>query len=160
MTPEFLRASLSSDLLQAEHSLQVSLPLDCPGDTRYVLSHRLKQLEADPAIQPWLLRAMTVLETGELIGHIGFHDAPEADRAELGFTVFSAFRRQGYAREATLALMHWARQTHQVTKFIMCIRPDNFASQALAAQLGFVRTGSQLDEDDCMEEIQELRSMT
>lgn len=165
MTPVFLRASLESSLQEAEQSLQVSLPSDWPGDSRDFLSLRLKQLEAEPALQPWLLRAMALRETNAMIGHIGFHAAPGAEYlrkfspggVEFGFTVFPAFRRQGYAREASLALMRWARQIHRVTKFVMSIRPDNNASQALAAQLGFVRIGSHLDDVDGLEDVLELR---
>jgi len=98
-----------------------------------------------------------------MVGHIGFHAAPGAEyfrpfspgAVEFGFTVFPDFRRQGYAREASLALMRWARQTHQVTKFVLSIRPDNAISQALAAQLGFVRVGTHLDEIDGLEDVLE-----
>jgi GNAT superfamily N-acetyltransferase len=76
---------------------------------------------------------------------------------EFGFTVFPSFRRQGYAREASLAMMRWARQTHGVIRFILSIRPDNTASQALAAQLGFVRIGSHIDEVDGLEDVLEYR---
>ena len=75
--------------------------------------------------------------------------------AEFGYTVFPPYRRRGYAREASIALMDWARQTHGVTRFIVSIRPDNVASQALAASLGFVRIGSHLDEVDGLEDILE-----
>jgi ribosomal-protein-alanine N-acetyltransferase len=215
MTPAFLRASLECNLHEAEQLLQLSLPAEWPEEHTDVLSLRLKQLEAEPALQPWLLRPMVMRETGVMVGHIGFHTAPGAEylrafcpetsvgtsrcdvparepaggtiaplnaartaqravpttvrtarrdsnrkdsgAVEFGFTVFPDFRRQGYAREASLALMHWARQTHGVTKFILSIRPDNTASQALAARLGFVRIGSHLDEVDGLEDVLECK---
>src|SRR5215475_6522592 len=67
---------------------------------------------------------------------------------EYGYTVFSPFRRQGYAREACEALMRWAYQEHQVKRFVVSIRPDNLPSRRLAEQLGFQRIGSQVDEVD------------
>lgn len=99
-----------------------------------------------------------------MIGHIGFHTAPGAEylrswspgAVEFGFGVFSPYRRQGYAREASLALMRWAHSVHGVKKFVVSIGPDNIASQALAAQLGFNRIGSQMDELDGVEDILEL----
>ena len=53
--------------------------------------------------------------------------------------------------------MRWAHQVHGVTRFVLSIRPDNTASQALAAGLGFVRIGSHIDEVDGLEDILEHR---
>jgi hypothetical protein len=66
-----------------------------------------------------------------MIGHIGCHTAPNAEylraiapgAVEFGFTVFPDFRRQGYAREASVALMTWAHQTHGVSRFVLSIPP-------------------------------------
>src|SRR5262245_60823926 len=79
MTPAFLRASLGWNVREAEQLLQLSLPAEWPGEHTDVLSLRLKQLEADPALQPWLLRAMALRGTGVMVGTIGFHTAPGAD---------------------------------------------------------------------------------
>jgi RimJ/RimL family protein N-acetyltransferase len=165
MTPAFMRASLNHNIHEAEQHLQLSLPEGWPEERADLLSLRLKQLEDDPALQPWLLRAMALRGSGIMVGHIGFHTAPGADylrpfspgAAEFGFSVFPFFRRQGYAREASVALMRWARQAHNVRSFVMTIRPDNLASQALAAQLGFVRIASHIDEVDGLEDILEYR---
>ena len=165
MTPAFLRLSLERNLHEAERELRLSLPADWPGESSDVVSLRLKALEEDPALQPWLLRVMTPRGTGVMAGYIGFHTAPDAEYlrrdvpggVEFGFTVFPAFRRQGYAREASIALMRWARQTQGVKSFAMTIRPDNHPSQALAAQLGFVRIGSHIDEVDGLEDILEYK---
>lgn len=165
MTPAFMRASLKHSVLEASRHMQLTLPEGWPGEYTNVLSLRLKQLEDDPAYQPWSLRAMALRGAGIMVGHIGFHTAPGADyllpyspgAVEFGFCVYPSFRRQGYAREASVALMGWARQAHKVRSFVMTIRPDNLASQALAAQLGFVRIGSHIDEVDGLEDILECR---
>ena len=161
MTPPFLRASLEGKLLDAERELRLLLPKDWPGKTAKALSLRLKAIEEEPAIQPWLLRAMVRRGTGVMVGYIGFHAAPDAEYlrpyvpggVEMGFTVFPAFRRQGFAREASTALIRWAMDTRGVTSFALTIRPDNRPSQALAAQLGFVRIGSHMDEVVGLEDI-------
>jgi RimJ/RimL family protein N-acetyltransferase len=165
MTPEFLRASLAGNLRAAERLVGLSLPEDWP-DCPAFLALRLGQIEADAAVQPWLVRAIGLRSTRTMVGHIGFHTAPGAEylaaispgAAEFGYTVFAPFRRQGYAREAALGLMQWAREEHHVPAFIMSISPDNLPSQALAAQLGFVKIGSHIDEVDGLEEILELRA--
>ncbi|MDP1592098.1 MAG: GNAT family protein [Prosthecobacter sp.] len=164
LTPMFLRAMLQQDLAEAERTLGCPLP-DGLLDSTDVMALRLEQLEADPSLQPWLLRALVLREHRVMVGYIGFHTAPDAEYlqpyapggVEFGFTVYPPFLRQGYAREASKALMNWAHQVHGVTRFVMTIRPDNVASQALAAGLGFVRIGSHIDEVDGLEDILEHR---
>jgi RimJ/RimL family protein N-acetyltransferase len=163
MTPEVLRLSLDGDTAGASRLLQISLPEDWPGEHAWKFELRLKQLENDPTLQPWLVRAMRLRETGVMVGLIGFHGKPgvdypcpvTADAAELGFRVFPEYRRKGFAREAAVALMRWAAVQQGVADFVMTIRPDNVASQALARGLGFVRRGFHIDEIDGEEDVLE-----
>ena len=164
MTAEFLRASLAGDLKEAEQIIGLSLPESWPEHPS-AAQRRLKQLESDASVQPWLTRAIALRTSRAMIGNIGFHAAPGTDAileavspgaAEFGYTVHAEFRRQGYAEEAARALMAWARQAHGVTTFILSIGPDNAPSQALAAKLGFVKIGEQIDEVDGLEEILQL----
>lgn len=160
MTPAFLRASLAGDLREAEEQIRATLPADWPC-IRDVLLLRLQQLEADPTLQPWLLRAISLRECRTIIGYIGFHSAPgpeylrlwSPDAVEFGFAIFPAHRRQGYAAEASRALMQWAHHVHGVTRFVMTIDPNNLPSQNLAASLGFKRIGSHVDEEDGIEDV-------
>lgn len=69
---------------------------------------------------------------------------------------FAPFRRQGYATEACAALMDWAQQ-QGVTRFILSISPQNEPSLRIAAHFGFVKVGSQIDEEDGIEDIYERR---
>jgi [ribosomal protein S5]-alanine N-acetyltransferase len=160
MTPAFLRASLSGDLAEAQGHVGLTLPRTWP-DIQAVLALRLEQLELDPTSQPWLLRAIGLRSNGEMVGHIGFHTSPGPDYleqwspggVELGFTIFPPHRRKGYAREASLALMQWARERHDVTSFVVTISPSNGPSLALASGLGFVRIGARIDEVDGPEDV-------
>jgi ribosomal-protein-alanine N-acetyltransferase len=161
MTPAFLHTSLAGDACRAEELLSASLPMEWPGDYVNTLSKRLGQLEIDRSLQPWLLRAMVLRGSGVAVGHIGFHTAPgpedlrqfSADAVEFGYTVYPTYRRQGYAREAAVALMRWATESHDVQNFVLSIRPDNIASQALSAKLGFRRIGSHVDDVDGVEDV-------
>jgi RimJ/RimL family protein N-acetyltransferase len=125
-----------------------------------VLALRLDQLDRDPTLQPWLLRAMA-LRSGEMVGHIGFHTSPGAEYlepwrprgVEFGFTVYAPHRRRGYAREASLALMDWAHREHGARHFVLTISPDNLPSQRLAAGRGFSHIGEHIDELDGIEHI-------
>lgn len=96
-----------------------------------------------------------------MIGHIGFHDRPDADylrdlapgSVEFGYSVFAPFRRQGYAAEACAALMEWARQEHHVARFVVSISPENTPSLRIADHFGFRKIGSHVDEEDGPEDI-------
>jgi [ribosomal protein S5]-alanine N-acetyltransferase len=164
LTPEFLRAGLERNLAGAGRSGGFSVPADLL-DCADVMSLRLSQLEVDPALQPWLLRGMVLRKEAIMIGHIGFHTGPGPEylrafapgAVEFGFEVYPTFRRQGYAREASLALMRWAKEIQGVNHFVLSIRPDNVPSQSLAASLGFVRIGSHMDEVDGVEDLLELK---
>jgi [ribosomal protein S5]-alanine N-acetyltransferase len=160
MTPAFLRASLDGEAAAAEAELGAKLPHMWPDD-RSLLILRLEQLQAAPALQPWLLRAITLRGSREMVGYIGFHTAPGAaylepwspGGVEFGFSVFPAHRRNGYARESASALMRWAREDHGVGSFVVTIGPRNHASVSLAAALGFVRVGSHVDDVDGPEDV-------
>jgi len=156
----FLRASVAGDRDQAAAELGAILPTDWPTypDTFQL---RQLQLEADPSLQPWLLRGIVLRATRQLVGHIGFHTGPNPEYLreiapggiELGYTVLEPFRRHGFATEAAIGLMHWARAQHGIHRFVVSIRPDNLPSLAMATKLGFTRSGEHLDEVDGLEHV-------
>lgn len=75
---------------------------------------------------------------------------------EVGYAVDPAFRRQGYARAALVALLKWAREDAAIHKVRASIAPDNLASLALVSQYGFVKVGEQWDDEDGLEVIFEV----
>lgn len=160
MTVAFLQASLDGRHQAAEEILGATLPANWP-DNPDVLTLRLQQLQSDPSLQPWLLRAICHLEGHHVIGHIGFHSAPAPDylkewlpgAVEFGFAVFSKYRRQGYASEAAAAVIKWAYREHSTTKFVLTIAPDNTPSRRIAARLGFIHIGVHEDPVDGTEDV-------
>ena len=160
MSLQFLEASLLGDSKRASECLGATLPIGWP-DVPDLLRMRKAQLERDPGAQPWLLRAICDRSSRTMVGHIGFHTRPAPDYLdeympggiELGFSVFEGSRRQGYAREAAIGLMNWARDTHGIVKFVLSISPGNAASQNLARSLGFRRVGSHPDDVDGEEDV-------
>lgn len=165
MTPAFLQASLDGDLAACEARIGLDIPADWLNKTG-VMRRRLTQLQADPTLQPWLIRAVSLRQERVMVGYIGFHDQPGAaylnelapGGAEFGYTIFPRFRRNGYAREASLALMQWAHTEHGVTRFVVSISPTNTPSLNLAHQLGFTKIGAHIDEEDGPEDIFELKA--
>ncbi len=158
LSPTFIDALLEGRCAEAEEAGQISLADAWPDepDIRF-LRMRLEQMRAAPAAQEWLVRAMVLPPSREMIGHIGFHGPPEViGRAELGYAVFPSHRRSGYAVEAVLGMMDWAHREHGVERFFVSISPKNAASLAMAAKLGFSLIGEQMDEEDGLEYVFEL----
>ena len=158
MSPEFMHASMEGDLERAARLIGAALPAGWPGRTERAMRYRLAQLEVDPSVQPWLLRAVVLREPRRsVVGHIGFHAEPDARRAvEVGYTTEPAYRRQGYAEESVRALFWWAEQEHGIRHFVASVGPGNDASLGLVRKLGFRQTGTQWDDEDGEELVFEL----
>jgi RimJ/RimL family protein N-acetyltransferase len=150
MSPRFIEASLAGRLDEAATAIGASLPEWWPDDeARRRLIMRRKQMRRDPRAAEWLLRAMVRRDGDAVVGIINFHGPPDGrNRAELGYTVFETYRRQGHASEAAVAIMRWARTERGVETFVVSISPENQPSLRLAEKLGFVRTGSHIDDED------------
>ena len=152
--PDVVTALLEGRRFDAEAALDASIPDDWPDerDARF-LRFRLEQMQSDPASQPWLVRALVLDETANVVGHAGFHGPPGTngpgvpEAVEVGYTIFDRFRRSGYATEAVRALAAWARE-QGITTVLASVAPDNEASLAIVRRLGFVEVGEQLDEED------------
>lgn len=145
------------------------MPSNCLGlripddwfDESDLMEIRRADLRTNPELQPWLLRAIGLRSEERMVGHIGFHTQPDPaylrDLApggiEFGYTVFPAFRRQGYATEAAEALMSWAHHERGVSRFVVSISPTNTPLLRLAHKFGFKQIGSHVDEEDGPEDI-------
>jgi len=153
-----LEAMLAGDLVAAAGILRCHIPPDL-SLKHLPAARRLRQMREDPTVQQWLLRAMVDQASGTMVGHIGFHSSPRPedladiapDGVELGYTVYESFRRQKYATEAAIALMHWAYAQYDQRCFVLSISPQNVASTAMAESLRFTRCGSKIDEEDGLE---------
>lgn len=164
MSAEFHEASLAGDRARMEALLGASVPADWREDGFARLF--LTKLREDPRLAPWLARALVLRSERRMLGHAGFHSAPAPNYLaqylpggiELGYTVFASERRRGYAREAVVALMEFARREHPtLTGFVASISPDNGPSLALVRGLGFAKIGEYDDPEDGLEHVYGLR---
>lgn len=125
---------------------------------------RLADLAIDPDYASWSVRALVRKEDRRMVGHAGFHTRPSPaylepyarDGVEVGYAVYPAFRRCGYAREALVALLRWAHVEHAVPRFVASVRPDNLASCSLLSAAGFFRIASFIDDVDGLEYVMRL----
>ncbi len=115
---------------------------------------RLQDIAADARAADWVARAAVAEPEGVVVGHGGFHGPPdEQGVVEVGYSVDPAFRRRGYARAMLRALLDRADADPAVTAVRASIRPDNVASRATIAGLGFKKVGEQWDPEDGLEDV-------
>jgi RimJ/RimL family protein N-acetyltransferase len=151
MSLAFMQALVAGDLATATLEMGADLPADLAEDLHNFLHYRIHSLEADPSIRPWLGRGIIWSHPSgrlELIGTIGFHNAPdETGRVEIGYRIVPAFRRRGIATECVRALLAWA-ETQGVHRFRASVAPANVASLAIIRSFGFHQVGVQMDDID------------
>ena len=151
----WLSPQLIEAILAGRHAeLGFTVPDGWPdAHDRRFLAYRLRQMGSDEALGRWLVRGIVLPETRELIGHVGFHGPPginslkAPDAVEVGYTVFPEHRRKGYATEAVVALLDWARG-EGIHRFVASVGPGNEPSLAIVRRLGFVEVGRHWDDED------------
>jgi RimJ/RimL family protein N-acetyltransferase len=155
MTLELMEALQRGDRESAQQMVGYRIPKDWPQGMESVLRFRIAIARAQPETLPLLLRAMVLRTDPEVVvGRIGFHGpSDDTGMLEIGYEVFPAHRRQGYAQEAVLAMFRWAQRDPAVRRFRATISPGNEPSRRLVAGLGFTEVGTQWDEEDGEETI-------
>jgi ribosomal-protein-alanine N-acetyltransferase len=167
LKPAAVAHLIQGDRAGAEKIIGATLPAEFPtfGDLAGFLPIQLDRMRESPDRRDWMARLMVSKRHGknheksdEIIGHCGFHGPPDViGRAEIGYTVFTAHRRQGYAKEAAGALVEWAFAQGQREVFAT-VAPNNQPSLAVVRSLGFIQVGTQDDEVDGLELVFAVRS--
>jgi len=152
MSKALLDALVADDRDAVARLAPYNVPDDFPtDDQREFLRFRRDQLADDPARYPWSVRAIVLRGERRMVGFVNFHGAPgvndrnEPGAVELGWTVFGAEQRRGYATETAVALMAWATREYGVRDFISSTTPENAASLRVHDKLGFRRTGEVIE---------------
>ncbi len=131
------------DRSQLGRLLAAQVPDDWPNDdVLSMLSQDAVLLEAEPHRSEWSYLA---IHTGErvLIGDIGFHAPPDVNGSiEIGYDILAAYRRQGYAVEATTALLNWAFHQPEVRYVVAECLMGNIASIRVLEKLGLHRVST------------------
>jgi RimJ/RimL family protein N-acetyltransferase len=156
---EALQATIADDKALVEELLQLKVHDEWLAES-WVAGLRFEQWQQNPEYGPWSIRAIALRGTGEMVGYINAHAAPQPgfmegkapNGIEIGYLIFSPWRGRGIAYEAITAFNAWAR-AHGVDSVVLSISPENEASLALAAKLGASKIGSHIDERDGPEDI-------
>lgn len=90
-----------------------------------------------PTPGDWFQAAVTLTETGETVGDVVAFLTPNGRTAEIGYTLDSAARGNGYATEAAAALIDHLVHVTGVHRLEASTHPDNVASNRVLERLGF-----------------------
>jgi len=83
------------------------------------------------------LWAVELLSSSERIGMCGLIRRDSLPHPDLGFAFLARHHGRGYAREAAAAVVELARTRYQLVRLLAITEPDNAASQAVLARVGF-----------------------
>ena len=97
----------------------------------------------------WALEERT---TGKIVGKAGITGG------ELGYHIYSEYRRRGFGEEACRAILDWAKK-EGLGRVRVRIRPDNTPSLLLAEKLGFTEDRTEEDLKGETEDGQENREI-
>jgi RimJ/RimL family protein N-acetyltransferase len=151
LPPEALTALIEGDLSTASDAAGTPLS-PYLVDESWLWRIRRDQIAKDPASADWIARAALDADTGQVVGHGGFHGPPDDDGVvEVAYSVDPQFRRRGYARAILTALLERVAADPAVRSVRASIRPDNTGSLATIAGFGFTKTGEQWDAEDGLE---------
>jgi RimJ/RimL family protein N-acetyltransferase len=155
LPPAAMTALLGGDLAAA--TALAGVPLTgyfVTGEAKWLWRYRLDQLERSPEDAAWIVRAAVAEPEGAVVGHSGFHAAPDENGVvEISYAVDPAHRRRGHATAMLNALLDRAAAEPSVRTVRAAISPDNAASLATLAGNGFTHVGEQWDERDGRELI-------
>jgi len=155
MPLELMEAFLNGDRESAQRMAGYRIPAEWPQGIESTLRFRVAVARDHPEALPLLFCAMVLRADPQVVvGRIGFHGPPDdSGMIEIGYEVLPSYRRNGYAREAVVAMLRWAQNDPAVRRLRASVSPGNLPSRRLVAGLGFVEVGSQWDEDDGEETV-------
>jgi len=101
----------------------------------------------------WQLRgfgywAVDEISTGNFVGCVGLWRPAGWPEVELGYWLLNDYQGKGYAREAALKSIEYARDVLAIDSLVSYINPDNVPSIKLAESIGanYEKTIELLDE--------------
>jgi RimJ/RimL family protein N-acetyltransferase len=129
---------LAGDRAVADTTMNVPYPYASGTAERWIASHQAKFDAGEQVVF-----AITLLETGELVGAIGLHVDALHQRAELGYWIGQAYWSRGYATEAGKAVIEYGFRQLQLHRIHACCFQRNPASSRVLEKLGLKREGVQ-----------------
>jgi RimJ/RimL family protein N-acetyltransferase len=118
----------------------------------YITDRILKSYDT-PGCGPMLC---VLKSDGTIIGNTGVYDRPGLDLPDFGFAFLDQYQRQGYAHEASISNMAYARK-HGLKELLAITLPTNQPSIRLLEKLDFIREPDLIRIEGDEEELLLLR---
>lgn len=133
-----------TDNSQVETLLRIRIPDDWYAtEVQDFLPKYAQMLTNDPSQLGWGVWLMIHTADSTLIGDLGFGGKPdEQGTVEMGYEVFPAYQKQGYAFEAVQALVNWAITQPNLKRIIAHSPQDHTASIRILEKLGLQQLGT------------------
>ena len=96
------------------------------------------------------LWAMQRRSDDALLGMCGLLQREGLPTLDVGYALAPAFRRQGYAREAVLACLAYARDELGIRRVLAIVAPHNLPSIRLLESVGMTRDANRYFEDETL----------
>ena len=114
---------------------------------RAAYGEMLSGCKGDPENRVWYAPwAMTLKDTQEYVGDLGFKGPVKKHAVEIGYGVLPEYEGQGYTTEAVQAMTQWAFQQKDVVFVEAETDPENKASQRVLEKCGFAPDGTTGEE--------------
>jgi len=160
MSAEVISACLDGELNLASQLLGAMIPAELLEHVS-TLKYNQEQLKTDKNYVQWSARAIILAKENTMIGIVRFHSSPDPEylyvyarnAVEVGYRIFSNYRRKGYAKETVKAVLQWANTNFGITSFIASVSPTNVPSLRLIDSFGFVKIDEVMDETDGLEHV-------
>lgn len=105
-----------------------------------------EMLQSEPSVKgKWFQFAVTLIETGKLIGDIGFKNTDDDGKSWIGYTLHPDYWQKGYASEAVRAVLDYYKLLG-VTNIWASTAVSNENSMKLLRSVGFTLHESKSDE--------------
>lgn len=144
-----IRALIARDAaaFAVEVAIRAPVSIELPPLMDDALPYLADQIARDPGRAAWWCWAIVRHADAAFIGSAGFAGPPGADGAvTLGYAVYPAFERQGYASETVRALTGWAF-ANGATRVRATVPSTHLASIRVVEKAGFIAVGSEVDPE-------------
>jgi RimJ/RimL family protein N-acetyltransferase len=127
---------LAGDPAISDTTLNIPHPYEDGMAEEWISTHR-PDFEAGKSVT----LAITLRDTGQVVGAISLHMAPRFDRAELGYWVGKPFWNKGYCTEAALALLRYGFETLGLNRIHAHYFSGNPSSGIVMKKIGMSQEG-------------------
>ncbi|GAB6106289.1 GNAT family N-acetyltransferase [Fusibacter bizertensis] len=126
------------ECVQLNLGVEVTMPVQDP-EIKYVFSRAHYEASSHPEDILWYTSWEVILKTENvIIGGVCFKGPPDDDNeVEIGYEIVPEHQNNGYATEASEALIKWAKESKQIKSIVACVEPDNLPSVKVLRKLGF-----------------------